>query len=85
MENENETPMTDAERADRLEAMIDRMSETIVELRFEVGYSNGLLRSALSIAERDGDSTNWNAFRRKLDIALTRQFALMQKHDIKSL
>ena len=81
----NETVLTDAERADRLEAMVDRMSETIVELREDVAESNSLLRSASAIAERDGEATNWNAFRRKLDIELTRQFSLMQKHDIRPL
>ena len=75
--------MGEKERGDRLEAMIDRMSETIVELRAEVTESNGLLRSANSIAERDGRETNWEAFRMQLSKALVREFELMKKHDIR--
>jgi hypothetical protein len=73
------------ERADRLEAMIDRMSETIVELRANTAESNGLLRSAYQIAKRDGIETNWDAFRNKLEAELNRQFDLMKKQGIKPL
>jgi hypothetical protein len=75
--------MNNKERGDRLEAMVDRMSETITELRFEVAESNGLLRSAFAIALRDGNETNWEAFRKQLDIALVRQLEMMNRHDIR--
>jgi hypothetical protein len=43
----------------------------------EVKESNQIIRSAYSIAERDGNETNWEAWRKQLEIALERQHAMM--------
>ena len=43
----------------------------------EIKESNGLLRSAFMIAKRDGKETNWEAWRKQLEIALTRQHKMM--------
>jgi len=43
----------------------------------ELAAANGLLRSAFQIAKRDGKDTNWEAWRKQLDIALVRQHKLM--------
>lgn len=53
----------------------DRLLECLTE-------SNSLLRSALSIAERDGLETNWNAFRVQLKNALERQHEIMSGYYI---
>ena len=45
----------------------------------EIKESNGLLRSAFMIAKRDGNKTNWEAWRKQLHIALERQHAMMYK------
>lgn len=39
--------------------------------------ANGLLRSAHSIAERNGSQTNWEAFRGQLKKALDKQHAIL--------
>ena len=43
----------------------------------EIKESNDLLRSAWMIAKRDGNETNWEAWRKQLDIALARQHTMM--------
>ena len=43
----------------------------------EIKASNDLLRSAWMIAKRDGNETNWEAWRKQLDIALARQHEIM--------
>ena len=43
----------------------------------EIKESNGLLRSAFMIAKRDGNETNWEAWRKQLEIALARQHKMM--------
>ena len=43
----------------------------------EIKASNDLLRSAWMIAKRDGNETNWEAWRKQLDIALARQHTMM--------
>ena len=43
----------------------------------EIKESNGLLRSAFMIAKRDGKETNWEAWRKQLEIALTRQHKMI--------
>lgn len=65
--------MDEKERADRLEAMIDTMAGTIVDLRAFMFESNESLRSAYSIAQREGVDTNWEAFRNKIKDLLDRQ------------
>lgn len=45
---------------------------------------NELLRSAYSIACRDGKDTNWEAFRGRLKCELDREHAIMHKETIKS-
>ena len=49
----------------------------------EIKESNDLLRSAFMIAKRDGKETNWEAWRKQLDIALARQHAMMYGNDKK--
>lgn len=71
--------MTDKERAERLEAMVDRMSETIVNLRGELFASNGLLRSFNSVCTRKGDATNWKALGAQIEVALERQHPILYK------
>jgi hypothetical protein len=56
--------ITDADRAERLEDMVDRMSNTIAELRGLLYENNEVLRSTFAITERNGASTNWDAFRK---------------------
>ena len=67
--------MNEKERADRLEAMVNTMAGTIVDLLAFMFESNENLRSALSIAERKGIDTNWEAFEKKLRELLLRQHA----------
>ena len=49
----------------------------------EIKESNDLLRSAFMIAKRDGKETNWEAWRKQLEIALTRQHKMMYGKDEK--
>ena len=49
----------------------------------EIKESNDLLRSAFMIAKRDGKETNWDAWRKQLDIALARQHKMMYGKDKK--
>ncbi len=44
---------------------------------FIIEDANSLLRSALSIAERKGQNTNWEAFAERLKIELADQHSLM--------
>jgi thioesterase domain-containing protein len=73
------------QRVDTLEAYIadycaptisDKYKET-EHLIKEIKESNDLLRSAFMIAKRDGKETNWEAWRKQLEIALTRQHKMM--------
>ena len=56
---------------------IIQLNKEIKRLKDEVKESNDLLRSAWMIASRDGKDTNWEAWRKWLDIALARQHAMM--------
>ncbi len=58
-------------------SQIIQLNEEIKLLMDEIKESNGLLRSAFMIAKRDGKQTNWEAWRKQLDIALVRQHKLM--------
>ena len=49
-------------------------TERLIE---EIKESNDLLRSAFMIARRDGIETNWEAWRKQLDIALERQHKMI--------
>ena len=62
---------------------IIQLNEEIKRLMDEVKESNQIIRSAYSIAERDGKDTNWEAWRKKLEIALARQHAMMYGKDKK--
>ena len=73
----DETPITEEELGDRLEAMVDRTVETIVDLRAELYEANSLLRSAYQIAARSGRETNWLAFINQLEDALARQHKII--------
>ena len=73
------------QRVDALEAYVadycaptisDKYKET-ERLIKEIKESNDLLRSAFMIAKRDGKETNWEAWRKQLEIALTRQHKMM--------
>ena len=73
------------QRVDTLEAYIadycaptisDKYKETEPLIK-EIKESNDLLRSAFMIAKRDGKETNWEAWRKQLEIALTRQHKMM--------
>lgn len=64
-------------RIAELETYIDDFDEDFERLKDEVKESNGLLRSAFMIAKRDGKETNWEAWRKQLEIALERQHAMM--------
>jgi hypothetical protein len=79
------------QRIDTLEAYIadycaptisDKYNETdrLIE---EIKESNDLLRSAFMIAKRDGIDTNWEAWRKQLEIALVRQHKMMFGKDKK--
>jgi hypothetical protein len=69
--------MTDKERADRLELMVDRMSETIATLRGELLAANNLLRSANSVVTRQGRETNWDTLGRQIELALESQHLIL--------
>lgn len=56
---------------------IIQLNEEINRLIIEVKESNQLLRSAYSIAERDGIGTNWEAFRNQVSIVLERQHKMI--------
>jgi|GEM_PF-4415421 len=57
--------------------------EDLERLIYEVKESNDLLRSAFMIAKRDGKDTNWEAWRKQLEIALARQHVMMYGKDKK--
>ena len=57
--------------------------EDLEGLIYEIKESNSLLRSALMIAKRDGEKTNWEAFRKQLEIALARQHVMLYGKDKK--
>jgi hypothetical protein len=57
--------------------------EDLERLIYEIKESNDLLRSAFMIAEREGKETNWEAWRKQLEIALTRQHVMMYGKDKK--
>ena len=59
------------------EAQIERLTAKNATFKSEIEESNGLLRSAFMIAKRDGNKTNWEAFRGQLDIVLERQHTMM--------
>lgn len=69
--------MTDKERADRLELMVDRMSETIATLRGELLAANGLLRSMNSVVTRQGRETRWDTLGRQIELALESQHLIL--------
>ena len=50
-------------------------------IKTKIKESNDLLRSAFMIAKRDGKETNWEAWRKQLEIALTRQHKMMYGKD----
>ena len=50
-------------------------------LESEIKESNDLLRSAFMLAKRDGEGTNWEAWRKQLEIALARQHAIIYGKD----
>jgi hypothetical protein len=56
-----------------------------LDLFKEVEESNGLLRSAFQIAERNGFKTNWDAWREQLSKTLNRQHRLMFPEHIKNV
>ena len=58
-------------------SLIIQLNEEIKRLKDEVKESNSLLRSAFMIAKRDGKETNWEAWRKQLNIALERQHKMM--------
>ena len=58
-----------------------KLKQSIAELRAEIKESNSLLRSAFMIAKRDGKDTNWEAWRKQLDDALSRQYAMMHPQE----
>jgi hypothetical protein len=60
---------------------IIQLNEKIERLIIEVKESNQLLRSAYSIAKRDGNETNWEAFRNQVSIALERQHKMIYPKD----
>jgi ribosomal protein L37AE/L43A len=62
-------------------SQIIQLNEEIKRLMDEVKESNQIIRSAYSIAERDGNETNWEAWRKQLEIALERQHAMMYGKD----
>ena len=64
-------------RIAELETYIDDFDEDFERLKDEIKESNGLLRSAFMIAKRDGKETNWEAWRKQLEITLTRQHKMM--------
>ena len=51
--------------------------EDLERLIYEIKESNDLLRSAFMIAEREGKETNWEAWKKQLEIALARQHVMM--------
>jgi len=57
--------------------------EDLERLIYEVKESNDLLRSAFMIAEREGKETNWEAWKKQLEIALARQHVMMYGKDKK--
>lgn len=75
----DESVITEKERADRLEAMVDRMADTIANLRGELYQANSLLRSANAVCTRHGAETNWAALGAQIEIALTRQHPILFK------
>ena len=62
---------------------IIQLNEEIKRLMDEVKESNQIIRSAYSIAKRDGKETNWEAFRNQVSIALERQHKMMYGKDEK--
>lgn len=81
-------------RVEELEAVNEDQALTISQndyayavdkemMEAEIKESNGLLRSAFMIAKRDGKETNWEAWRKQLEIALTRQHKMMYGKDEK--
>lgn len=76
------------QRIEELEAVNEDQALTILQndyaytidkemMEAEIKASNDLLRSAFMIAKRDGKETNWEAWRKQLEIALTRQHKMM--------
>ncbi len=70
--------MSDRERADRLERMLDRMAETIVNLRGELFFANELLRSVNSVITRRGAETNWDALGHQVRVTLEEQYRVLR-------
>lgn len=64
-----------------LELEIARLTAENARLIVEVKESNSLLRSSYQIALRDGNKTNWEAFRNQLHLALIRQHEIMYPKD----
>jgi hypothetical protein len=54
------------------------MEEEVKLLKKELAKANSLLRSAYSIAEREGEKTNWWAFRLQLLQALEDEREILQ-------
>jgi hypothetical protein len=61
--------------------MFKRARKAEIELK----EANELLRSAFAIAERNGASTNWEAWRNQLRIALNRQHKILYPVNEKAL
>jgi hypothetical protein len=49
-------------------------------LKKQLAKANSLLRSAYSIAERNGESTNWEAFKNQVEKALDDEREILQEY-----
>jgi len=57
--------------------------DDLERLIYEIKECNDLLRSAFMIAERKGKETNWEVWKKQLEIALARQHIMMYGKDKK--
>lgn len=77
LESRKEVPMSGNQKTDA--QLVEKLSATNSGLRWLLNNSNGLLRSAYSIAERSGERTRWEEFRNKVKEELKVQAEFFNK------